>query len=62
VLERVLANKGGKMGKRRSKPDRKFLKKISPLLKWYCIYCDLEFDTKKELNKHKCEESNEPNK
>ena len=42
------------MGKPRSNPKRKFVGKISPLLKWYCVECLREFDTEKELKKHKC--------
>ena len=43
------------MGKSKSNPSRKFLKQISPLLKWYCAYCGLEFNMEVELKKHKCE-------
>jgi len=45
------------MGKPKSNPNRKFVSRIAPLLRWYCAYCSKEFDTKKELNEHKCEVS-----
>jgi len=43
------------MGKQKSNPNRKFLGRISPILKWYCCYCNLEFDSELEFDKHRCE-------